>query len=348
MESLLLFLEIFIVFLFISGSFQTYYFFKINSWKRGKLPTGRRVRVDDHQIYINSLGVGNPTVLVQTAWGSPAAEWRVVQFESIKNLRVITYDRSGYGWSQLAETPRTSENIVTEFYKYLTDAKVTPPFILVGHSLGALYMQHFARKYPDEVIGCYFIDPMSFDYAGINKLDAPHYNKMYSFEAGLRKARFNTIVGATGLTAFTDGLLWNPPHHKLYEGLPDEARKIIRNGCLKLDYLRAMEDEYNQLTASIESIKKAGEFPDVPLRILGRDPEFSLKEMIAGGVPEAEAQTVEAFWQEQLRGQLGLTSQSELMEIKESGHYIHLYQPKLVVRYLNEMVKDIRKRDARF
>lgn len=348
MESLLFLLEIFLVILFIVGSFQTYYFFRINSWKRGELTTGRRVKVNEHQLYINSLGVGNPTVLVQTDWGAPAAEWSVVQFESIKNLRVITYDRSGYGWSQLAETLRTSENIVTEFYKYLTDARVTPPFILVGHSLGALYMQHFARKYPDEVIGCYFIDPMSLDYAGINELDAPHFKKIYSFKAGLRRVRFNTIVAATGLTAITDGLLKNPPHHKLYNNLPDEARKIIRNGSLKLDYLRALEDEYNQLSASIESIKSAGDFPDVPLRILCSDPEFSVKEMVAGGVPEAEAEIVEAFRQEQVRGQLGLSSKSELIEIRESGHYIHLYQPKLVVRYLNEMVKDIRNKDARF
>jgi pimeloyl-ACP methyl ester carboxylesterase len=33
-----------------------------------------------------------------------------------------------------------------------------PPYLLVGHSLGGLYMQYYTKKYPNEVIGLVLVD----------------------------------------------------------------------------------------------------------------------------------------------------------------------------------------------
>jgi pimeloyl-ACP methyl ester carboxylesterase len=36
--------------------------------------------------------------------------------------------------------------------------RIAPPYVLVGHSLGGLYMQLFARAYPSEVAGLVLVD----------------------------------------------------------------------------------------------------------------------------------------------------------------------------------------------
>ncbi len=38
---------------------------------------------------------------------------------------------------------------------------VQPPFILVGHSLGAFYAQLYGQTYPKEVVGMVLVDPLS-------------------------------------------------------------------------------------------------------------------------------------------------------------------------------------------
>src|SRR5262249_14602208 len=43
--------------------------------------------------------------------------------------------------------------------RFVRDLGVPPPHVLVGHSLGGLYMQLFARLHPDEVAGLVLVDP---------------------------------------------------------------------------------------------------------------------------------------------------------------------------------------------
>ena len=48
--------------------------------------------------------------------------------------------------------------IVEELRRNLKHKGLSPPYILVGHSLGGLYMQLFARRYPQEVSGIVLVD----------------------------------------------------------------------------------------------------------------------------------------------------------------------------------------------
>lgn len=82
------------------------------------------------------------------------------------NLNIYIYNRPGYCGSSKADTPRTSENIVNELRQALKQQSLNPPYVLIGHSMGGLYMQHFARQYPEEVKGLVLVDAI---YPGIFK-----------------------------------------------------------------------------------------------------------------------------------------------------------------------------------
>jgi pimeloyl-ACP methyl ester carboxylesterase len=47
---------------------------------------------------------------------------------------------------------------VNELREELDRRNIHPPYVLVGHSLGGLYMQYFARNFPAEVTGLLLID----------------------------------------------------------------------------------------------------------------------------------------------------------------------------------------------
>ena len=73
--------------------------------------------------------------------------------------RVVTYNRAGYGQSEPGPLPRDSGREADELKALLERASVPGPYVLVGHSLGALNVKVFASRYPDLVAGMVLLDP---------------------------------------------------------------------------------------------------------------------------------------------------------------------------------------------
>jgi pimeloyl-ACP methyl ester carboxylesterase len=79
---------------------------------------GRLVDVGGYRLML-STGVGSPTVILEAGWGDVSIEWRTVQPEIAKFSRVCSYDRAGYGGSDLGLMPRTSLQIAKELHALL-------------------------------------------------------------------------------------------------------------------------------------------------------------------------------------------------------------------------------------
>lgn len=86
--------------------------------------------------------------------------WGAVPQQLAHDATVFAYNRPGYGNSEEAGTSRDGRTIVEELRAVLRHKELKPPYVLVGHSLGGLYMQLFARAYPDEVKGLVLIDAL--------------------------------------------------------------------------------------------------------------------------------------------------------------------------------------------
>ena len=84
--------------------------------------------------------------------------WKKVFPEISKDTTAFAYNRPGYGKSDPVATPRDGAHIVDELRSLLRSTGLNPPYVLVGHSLGGLYMQLFARRYPDEVTALILVD----------------------------------------------------------------------------------------------------------------------------------------------------------------------------------------------
>lgn len=110
-----------------------------------------------HQV--REAGEGPVTVIFESGLGDTLEVWRQVQHTIATNCtRTLSYNRAGYPGSDPARTTRDAATIVGELRAELRRRGVTPPYVLVGHSLGGLYMQYFARQYADEVAGLLLVD----------------------------------------------------------------------------------------------------------------------------------------------------------------------------------------------
>jgi pimeloyl-ACP methyl ester carboxylesterase len=113
-------------------------------------PVHHRVQID---------GTGGPTVIFEAGLGDTLEVWRSIQPRvAARCVRTFAYNRAGYADSDPALTARDAAAIVGELRDELQRRHVTPPYVLVGHSLGGLYMQYFARNFPADVAGLVLID----------------------------------------------------------------------------------------------------------------------------------------------------------------------------------------------
>ncbi|GAA2966444.1 alpha/beta hydrolase [Microbacterium schleiferi] len=76
----------------------------------------------------------------------------------------VLYDRAGTGWSGAVRLPRPVEQVTAELVRLLEALDVSPPFILVGHSLGGAYAQRVAMDLGRDVTGVVLLDPVHRDW----------------------------------------------------------------------------------------------------------------------------------------------------------------------------------------
>ena len=119
------------------------------------------VDVGGYKLRMQVAGSGNPTVVFDAGAGGSLDNWGFVFPEVARFTRVVAYDRAGLGKSELGPEPRSFTRYATELHSMLHRASISPPYVLVGHSLGAAYLRAFARLFQDEVAGLVFVDPFN-------------------------------------------------------------------------------------------------------------------------------------------------------------------------------------------
>lgn len=134
-----------------------------------------------------------PAVVLQSGLGDGRATWSTVWPQLTARYRVFALDRPGYGDSPATAAPRDPCQVARELHAALQEAKVPPPYLLVGHSLGGLYQFVFARLYPDETAGMLLLDPTHPEHGATLQRETP---KTAAMVAGLRNTLFTPTMRA--------------------------------------------------------------------------------------------------------------------------------------------------------
>ena len=122
------------------------------------LPSASLETVNNKTTEYAQINRSAPVVVFENGLGASMDSWRNVFSEIGKDVTVFAYNRPGYGNSSEAISPRDGATVVDELRVLLRSRGLHPPYVLVGHSLGGLYVQLFLRKYPDEIVGMVLVD----------------------------------------------------------------------------------------------------------------------------------------------------------------------------------------------
>ena len=93
-----------------------------------------------HKLYIDCVGEGSPTVIMDAGLNSGGKVWDKVQPSVGEITRACSYDRAGVDRSEPGPRPGTSQQIVDELHSLLANAGIDGPYVMVGHSFGGLNM----------------------------------------------------------------------------------------------------------------------------------------------------------------------------------------------------------------
>jgi pimeloyl-ACP methyl ester carboxylesterase len=121
--------------------------------------TDHLVEVGSHKVFLNCTGSAHgPTVILEAGSGDSSEVWDAVQKQVEQFAGVCSYDRLGLGKSEKLAAPHSADEIVDDLHQLLQAARVPTPYVMVGHSIGGIFVRKFAALYPTDVTGMVLLD----------------------------------------------------------------------------------------------------------------------------------------------------------------------------------------------
>jgi pimeloyl-ACP methyl ester carboxylesterase len=108
-------------------------------------------RPDGTEINVEEFGKSDGTTVILThGWGTDSTEWYYAKKELAQDHRVVVWDLPGVGLSSKAGNNDYSiERFATDL-QAIVEWSGAPSIVMVGHSIGGMILQTYARLFPSE------------------------------------------------------------------------------------------------------------------------------------------------------------------------------------------------------
>jgi pimeloyl-ACP methyl ester carboxylesterase len=199
---------------------------------------GGMVKAGSHQLHLSCPGVGSPIVVLEAGVTGMSSAWGWVQTDIEKVTRVCSYDRAGLGWSEWGQEPFSADAVAVQLDTLLQTAGENPPYVMVGHGLGAAFASIYAGRFPTKV-------------HSLVLLDSPIGRAPLEADTALRMAEWWPWLARTGVLRATRML------SRQAAGLPAESAERLATFLNRPDHLtralvelRAWDDVVRQAAAT--------------------------------------------------------------------------------------------------
>jgi pimeloyl-ACP methyl ester carboxylesterase len=283
------------------------------------------VDVGGRRLYLECLGSGTPTVVLEAGYGNRADIWSVDRLQPAGTrpmvlpavagfTRVCAYDRPGTvgqvnpdlnpaataapalpSRSDPVPMPRTAEDLVADLHALLGGANLPGPYVVVGHSLGGLVVRLYACTYPGEV-------------AGLVLVDASHEDSEAQIKALLTPAQWAEIERLQQAP-----LEWYPQYELV---------------------------DFDTSMAQMRQARVDRPLRRMPLAVLSRGNSNDRP------LPDWPVEAFERMWGALQDDLATLVPNARHSIAAQSGHYIQQEQPALVIEAIRQVVAGVRDRDT--
>jgi pimeloyl-ACP methyl ester carboxylesterase len=257
-------------------------------------PTGNMVEVNDHQMHVHTEGDGEETFVFMSGGGTSSP---VLDFKSLYSLFSDTYEiviveKAGYGFSEVTETSRDLDTMLSETREALLKSGVKGPYILLPHSMSGIEALYWAQQYPDEVkaiVGLDMAVPAAYE----------------SYPINMSLVHLSAFAATTGLIRWIPGIAENDAIK--HGRLTDEEEDLYHAVFYRRTMTENMVNEIKEIKANAKIVEE-NEMPDVPMLLFVSDGEGT------GLDGESWREYQQVFTEEQVS--------AELIEL-DASHYIH-------------------------
>ena len=263
--------------------------------QRNYPPPGELIDVGGYRLHLLCMGEGSPTVILDAANQGTVSNWIWIQPALAETTRVCAYDRAGAGWSDLSPDAHDTRQNAEALHTLLNNAQEPGPYVLVGHSLGGLFVRMFAEMYPDQAAGMVFIEGTLPD--GLKALGQPDVMPGAP-DAGFMDA--TPVISRLGVLRLLDFPPTDPD-------LPERQRKELKAYLASTKWAEAIKRQYHlfpTLLAQVRPLYAPGSLGDMPLAVV-------LGSKGDGGI---EA------WRELFEGQAALSTNGVVYRIEGATH----------------------------
>ncbi|EAZ80507.1 alpha/beta fold hydrolase [Algoriphagus machipongonensis] len=125
----------------------------------------QNVEVNGSQIQVRVDGLEErkflqPVVIFEAGLAEELNVWDKV-FDQVSEFSpVLSYSRSGIGWSEPIAEEVSLESRAKQLHLLLQELDIEPPYIFVGNNWGNEVIREFAAKYPNQIKGMVYLDPI--------------------------------------------------------------------------------------------------------------------------------------------------------------------------------------------
>jgi pimeloyl-ACP methyl ester carboxylesterase len=283
---------------------------------------GRRVNIGGADrpslsMHIYCTGEGTPAVILDSGLGDSFVSWRKVQPQIAKFTRVCSYDRAGIGYSDSSPRARTSEEIAQELSWLLQSAAVSPPYILVGHSMGGFDVRVFTNMHRGEVAGLVFVDASHPHQE--RRLPPELKNMQGTWQREAEFLEYTMPFGLPRLLGFCD------------------KDAVQRAAECNFHTAREGDAEMKAISASAAQAAASGSLGDLPLAVLSHDPDKP-----SADLPADLAKPTNDAWEKMQEELAHLSTRGTQIIAKNSSHYIQIDRPEVVVEAVRNVVGQAR------
>jgi pimeloyl-ACP methyl ester carboxylesterase len=291
-------------------------------------PAGRLIDIGGRKLHLNCTGKGSPTAVLIAGGSAYSIDWDLIQPKVSKLTRVCSYDRAGLAWSEPGTADETVEQTISDLNSLLKKARETGPYILVGASVGGLFIRAYQRAYPKEVAGLVFTNSTNRVGKNVNGKGA----LIWDFtEAELRAGYPLPATITKGSKPTNEG----PPFDRLSPQLQ----------AIRLSFDVQLWERWDPA--------KAGPEIDLSWRkeFLREFEETDWPTLPLGNLPVLVVSSNPIATEEERRSRNGAAARLDFLSSNTahviatgSGHEIHLFQPDVLVSALTRIVTAIRKK----
>ena len=293
---------------------------------RAHAPPGRLINVGHRKLHLYCSGNGTPTVVLVAGNGGYSIDWALVQPRIAVVTRVCSYDRAGYAWSDPGPADETVEQTIPDLRNLLHAAGERPPYLLVGASIGGIFIRAYQRSFPNDVAGLIFTNSSNRVGRSVNG----NISLIWDLTEDEIRSTFPLRESAKGSIPTHQGepfdrlpptlqtlRLWlDVSHWKTWEPSNQRSDLIL---SWRSEFLREFEET---------KVGKEPPLGKLPVVVLSSDPIPS----------EAERQSRDGA-----AARLDVLSSNTVhITATGSGQEIHLYQPEILVQALARCVAAIR------